>query len=188
MPNYCKNTLTLTHKDPAKLREAIDAWNSGEFCNHFIPMSVDLKLGQMSIDELRKLSPEQRVEYKNKCDQMEIDNLSKYGYASWYEFRTAKWGIKWDFGRDSDDDIYPTDATSLSVVFDTPWSPPEPIYKFLVEQGYEIEALFCEFGMAFCGYFRTTTDCKTYGTYDNNIPDFIDKAFHIKEQLNEVDE
>ena len=35
MPNWCMNNLTISHDDPAKLQEFVDAYNSGETCNHY---------------------------------------------------------------------------------------------------------------------------------------------------------
>lgn len=37
MPNWCANTLTLTHRNKNKLQEFCDAYNSGAVCNHYIP-------------------------------------------------------------------------------------------------------------------------------------------------------
>lgn len=37
MPNWCSNVLTITHKDPAKIASAKDAFVSGEFMNTLVP-------------------------------------------------------------------------------------------------------------------------------------------------------
>jgi len=38
MPNWCMNNLTVSHDDPAKVREFADAYNAGETCNHYLPV------------------------------------------------------------------------------------------------------------------------------------------------------
>lgn len=37
MPNWCGNTLTLTHEDPAEIRRAADAFQKGEFLQTLVP-------------------------------------------------------------------------------------------------------------------------------------------------------
>lgn len=38
MPNWCMNNLTISHDDPEKLQEFADAYNSGNTCNHYLPL------------------------------------------------------------------------------------------------------------------------------------------------------
>ena len=38
MPNWCMNNLTVSHGDPAKLQEFVDAYNSGKTCEHYLPV------------------------------------------------------------------------------------------------------------------------------------------------------
>lgn len=38
MPNWCMNNLTISHDDPAKAQEFADAFNSGNTCNHYLPL------------------------------------------------------------------------------------------------------------------------------------------------------
>ncbi len=37
MPNWCMNNLYISHSDPAKLQEFVDAYNSGKTCGHYLP-------------------------------------------------------------------------------------------------------------------------------------------------------
>lgn len=37
MPNWCSNTLTLTHNDPAKITQAVEAFKKGEFFQTLVP-------------------------------------------------------------------------------------------------------------------------------------------------------
>lgn len=38
MPNWCSNTLTLTHEDPAEITRAVDAFKQGKLLNEFVPL------------------------------------------------------------------------------------------------------------------------------------------------------
>jgi hypothetical protein len=174
MPNWCNNKLTIKHTNPEMVRKVIEAWNSGKFCNTFIPIPPALLL-----PDKQGLTEEQNKELKKQ-------NLEKYGFETWYEFRNSKWGIKWDFGAKTEKEKHSVDADSLYVEFDTPWGPPEMIYTFLVSEGYEIVALYAEPNMDFCGYFRTPEDNECYSFWDKSCPEFIDKAFNIFAFVDEV--
>lgn len=43
MPNWCSNTITLRHSDPAMIDRALKALNAGEFLNEFLPIPEALK-------------------------------------------------------------------------------------------------------------------------------------------------
>jgi hypothetical protein len=38
MPNWCMNNITVSHADPAKVQEFADAYNSGQTCDHYLPV------------------------------------------------------------------------------------------------------------------------------------------------------
>jgi len=38
MPNWCSNTLTLAHGDPAEIARAAEAFRRGELLNEFVPL------------------------------------------------------------------------------------------------------------------------------------------------------
>jgi hypothetical protein len=38
MPNWCSNSLSLTHSDPERIRAAVTAFESGKFLEHFVPL------------------------------------------------------------------------------------------------------------------------------------------------------
>ena len=42
MPNWCNNTLTLTHEDPTQIDRAIAAFSEGKLCQEFHPMQPQL--------------------------------------------------------------------------------------------------------------------------------------------------
>ena len=54
MPNWCANNVTITHDDPAKLNELVDAYKRGELMEHFMP-TQEIQMIQPSY--LAKVSP-----------------------------------------------------------------------------------------------------------------------------------
>ena len=64
---------------------------------------------------------------------MYINNILNYGYDTWYDWRCANWGTKWD--------AYDTyiDKENNIIEFNTAWSCPLPILDKLAEICYEHE-------------------------------------------------
>lgn len=42
MPNWCHNTVKISHTDPAKLEELVQAIRDGKFCQSVIPVPQEL--------------------------------------------------------------------------------------------------------------------------------------------------
>ena len=45
MPNWCNNTLELTHKDPMMILRAKNAYEADGLLDEFIPIPYELKQG-----------------------------------------------------------------------------------------------------------------------------------------------
>lgn len=52
----------------------------------------------------------------------------KFGYQSWYDWRIANWGTKWDI-TDVYSNGYEDDENSVEYSFSTAWSPPTNFFK-----------------------------------------------------------
>ena len=181
MPNWCSNTLTLEHDDPAMIRRAKDALDRGEFLNEFIPVPEELKetmAGSYGDDE-----KQQALEAQTRR------NVEKYGYGNWYDYCVGEWGTKWDVGGDGCTDIHP-DGQSLFTSFDSAWSPPVNAYARLEAQGFRVSAMFYESGMAFAGSYEDG-NCDDFSlegmTADEIEQDYaeINDAFGIAESMRE---
>lgn len=57
---------------------------------------------------------------------------------TWYHWRLQNWGTKWNADA-RDPEIYP-DLEIIHYAFETPWSPPDPIFRALSRQ-YNVEIL-----------------------------------------------
>ena len=180
MPNWCNNTLTLTHEDPAMIQRAKEALDRGEFLQEFIPVPQDLKdtvSGSMGEDHREAHEAQQKA------------NREKHGYSNWYDFCVGEWGTKWDVGGDGQTDIHP-DGKMLHTTFDSAWSPPVNAYVKLEELGFGVNAMYYEGGMAYAGAYGDGGDEEinlegmSADDVENHYPE-IDEAFGISESMRE---
>ena len=85
---------------------------------------------------------------------------------------------------------YSVNGDTVQFTFDTAWSAPYGIYEALMEQGFEVEAYYIEWGMMFTGEWHTDADEYTDGVYtigEDDIPPHLDNEFGITEQLQEME-
>ena len=90
---------------------------------------------------------------------------------NWYDWNVNNWGTKWDasvydWGRE--------DANTIWVNYDTAWSPPTALYEYIVEQGWEVDAVYYEPGMGYGGVY-TTDGGDDYYEYDLSDPESIEE-------------
>ena len=189
MPNWCNNTLTISHDDIAMMKRVVKGFNQNRLLDEFIPIPLELKEGAMNIEELRKI---RNWEYKKELDQAREELNKKYfGYKDWYAFCVSQWGTKWDIGRG---DGYKTmlmkdiKNKSITLGFDSAWSPPTGAYEKLHEMGFSIRAMYYEGGCAFCGIWEDGEEefYEIEGKSDwvrDNIPKELDDEFCISESM-----
>ncbi len=182
MPNWCNNTLTLEHDDPAMIKRAYDALERGEFLNEFCPVPEDLKITAGRLGD----GDEQR-----ELERKTAENVEKYGYGNWYDYCVAEWGTKWDVGGQGQSDIHP-DGNLLHTYFDSAWSPPVNAYAKLEALGFRVNAMFYESGMAFAGSY-SDGNCDDFSLegmsadeIEQNYPD-LDDCFGISESIREYE-
>ena len=190
MPNWCNNTVEISHTDRSKMEALVAAVNEGKFCNHVIPVPEDLHIvaGRVGDDT----DPKQiELEAQEKL------NEEKYGYGDWYDFCVARWGTKWDV-----DAYNPIELDSewdknnkITTGFDSAWSPPLGVYEALVEQGFSVRAYYYESGMCFAGIwedgiddFYDMSDCRDSTEVADTLPIVLDEMFCISEGIAEWEE
>jgi hypothetical protein len=189
MPNWCNNTLEISHKDKNKMEALVAAINEGKFCDHVIPVPQDLHIvaGRVGDDA----DPKQI-----ELEAQEKANEEKYGHTTWYDFCISKWGTKWDvepYGP-IDFDTEWNKHNKITFGFDSAWSPPLGVYEELIEQGYAVRAYYYESGMCFCGiYDEDGDDYYEIGEMSSTevadtIPSELDEMFCISENIAEWEE
>lgn len=169
MPNWCNNSVTIRHADPAKIKELNLAVRDGNFCKTVKPIPEEL----------------QNTQAPNSSENAGA-LAEKYGYADWYDFCVNEWGTKWDVDPENVDS---PDEKTLTFYFDSAWSPPTGIYEQLVADGYEVSAYYHEPGMCFVGFWYDGEDeCYDYSgetseTVREVIGEELDDMFNISEEL-----
>ena len=149
MPNWCNNTINISHKEPAMVQRVADAWNSGAFLDSMIPMPYEFKKTLSEVDDYKNRTNQ---EYWRKFQEAQEKLLLKYfGYKGWYDWRIANWGVKWDVGREGEYNEAVVLDNEVEICFETAWCPPIQAYEKLRKMGYKIEASYYEPGMEFCG-------------------------------------
>lgn len=181
MPNYCNNTLTLTHADQAMIDRAEQAFNAGRLLDEFIPVPVELK---------ETMAGSYGDGYKRELHEFtQTLNLKYFGHANWYDFCVAEWGTKWDVGG-NDCTIARPSPNTIEVSFESAWAPPIHAYEKLQAMGFEVTGYYWEPGMAFCGRFDGEGDFYLEGIGSSEdaarrVPRDIDEAMNIVESLRE---
>ena len=112
MPNWCSNTMTLTHEDPAMIARAKAAFARGQFLQEFVPVPK-------ALSETVAGSHSDQDAQARLVAQTE-DNIKKYGYANWYDWANAEWGTKWG---DYDGEVTSNDEHSTTAIYLSAWGP-----------------------------------------------------------------
>lgn len=150
MPNWCSNTLTLTHEDADMIRRAREAFRAGRLLDEFIPVPAELK--DTVAGGFGDAEKQAALEARNEA------NIAQHGYANWYDFCVSEWGTKWDVGGGDDSD-YSEDADhSVTFSFDSAWAPPVAAYEKLERLGFAVQGYYYESGMAFAGLYADGED------------------------------
>ena len=169
MPNWCNNRLTISHKDIDVLDNLMAQIRADDstFFGHIKPMPENTFRGNLGEEE-RKM-----------CEEKGIPN--------WYDWSCHNWGTKWDACHvdwsHGDDGI-------VTFVFDTAWSPPIPVYKELMKQGFDVEAYYVEYGCGFAGEWHYSNEDEQYhdfgfNIYEEPVSQELDEAFDITATLAE---
>jgi hypothetical protein len=130
MPNWCNNSLTVSHPDKEMMAKFAAAVKEGNLFDTFIPMPAELRDTTAPSESNEKL-------------------MEKYGHSDWYSWALDNWGTKWD----NCDGEFELDEDGLSGNgwFDTAWGPPLEAYRKLQDLGFSIDAGYSESGMGFVG-------------------------------------
>ena len=183
MPNWCSNVVTLVHTDRKMISRAVKSTQKDALLHEFVPVP-------QALTDTTEGSYGDALEQARLTAQRE-GNVKTYGYASWYDFAIGEWGTKWDISNGSDDYKIKKvdDGYTVTLHFDTAWSPPINFYDKLVELEFIVNAMYYEPGVNFCGQYFDGQD-ETYElnnlTSDeaqDQLPEELDLAFGISEQI-----
>ena len=172
MPNWCSNTLTLAHPDPAMVNRVQAAVAQGNLLAEFVPIPEALQIvaGSVSVAE----------EAAHRAQ--EDANREQYGYTNWYDFCNGEWGTKWDV----EAEVLMATDTTVDLAFDSAWGPPVAWYEKMMDLGFTVDAYYYESGMGFCGHWSEGLDDyyeigATSEETEATVPSDIDDMFSISE-------
>jgi hypothetical protein len=180
MPNWCNNSITLKHEDPAMIDRVLKGQEG--LLMEFLPTPKELT------ETVAGFTGEDKREAHEAQQQA---NIEKYGYKDWYDWNIANWGTKWDVSADS---IEREDANTVSLSFESAWAPPTGAYEKLMELGFKITAYYYEPGMCFVGKWEDGCDDyfeygdETSATVREAIGEELDDYFGISESMREYEE
>jgi hypothetical protein len=182
MPNWCDNSLTLTHDDPKMIHRAIKAFTDNQLLNEFIP--VPNALTETTAGSYGDADKQAALEAQHE------HNRQTYGYATWYDFCISEWGTKWDVGG-GDGSAHQLDKNNAKFYFQSAWAPPIDAYRKFEDLGFKINAFYYEPGAAFAGqYYDGEDDSYDLGGLSSErvrdlLPAEIDEEFDIVNQLSD---
>ena len=123
MPNWCDNTVYITHDDPKKIQVLVDAWKENKFFGTIHP------------------EPDyNKVKVKPTFPQITGNDNPVSVESAWYDWRIQNWGTKWEIT--TDEAYIDIQENQIRASFATAWSPPTGIFDKLVEDGYGVNALY----------------------------------------------
>jgi hypothetical protein len=184
MPNWCNNTLEITHSDPAMIERARVAFKEGRLLEEFCPVTESLHLVAGCVGD-----PDEQ----KKLEEDTARNLEVHGYGNWYDYCVNEWGTKWDVG--GDDYNAPQDIPNgLIMTFDSAWAPPCAAYEKMMDLGFSIRATYYEPGMCFAGIWEDGNDDfyeiggMSANEVEDLLPEFLDESYGISECIREYEE
>jgi len=150
------------------------------WCNNYATLTGPKEQIDELIVELKK-SDERDTPYEI------LNKLRPNPTGEWdYGWSVENWGTKWDINVAGYEII---DETTVTISFDSAWSPPTALYEYLQGEGWTVDAYYYEPGMAYCGHYYDGDDY--YIEYSNmtadeaeaTIPEDIDEMFNIVEDM-----
>lgn len=161
MPNYVANKITFASNFND---EIMQKFLSAVLSLHsFLPDTEDEKSPE---SEPENISLEERCRSKTvefdfgnlipmpaELEKSCGENVLKYGYSNWYDWRCANWGTKWNALKTF------VNWDLNCITFQTAWSAPEPIMQKISEMfpDVEFEWLYADED---CGYNTGLAVCK----------------------------
>lgn len=110
----CRETFSMHKKEKLTASDMVDAYKEAEEARSKLEHvkngePINLKHIPYNIEEFDAVA------------ERTLENAVSYGYVSWYYWRVANWGVKWDV---FDVSIRRTNDTEITINFETPWNTP----------------------------------------------------------------
>ena len=181
MPNWCNNTLYLSHDDDSMIQKVEDAYRADKLISEFYPCPPELTETISGRAGDSDSYAQQLLDFKEQL------NLKYFGSKNWYDWQVKNWGTKWDIAHDNGGDS-DRQQNRIRISFCSAYAPPTGFYDKLIELGFSVSAYYYESGCCFCGqYFEGIDECYEISGgsewVKENIPEVIDLEFGISEDM-----
>lgn len=163
MPNWCYNTLNIEGSSENAHR-IMDAFSGDNPFSKIYPCPAELY-----DDEAHAYGGTDEDVAKQNARRAELK--SKYGYDSAYDWHCGEWGTKWDVEPCvNDDSVLPNGNRYMNVYFDSAWSPPIELYRWINRTYPEVRLSWTyeEGGVGFQGEGSCEGDM-----FDDVISDYV---------------
>ena len=168
MANLCMNKLELSSRNKGTLETLQKAFFNHSLLDALVEMPKELKQSSHAIGANLEMIPD------------------------WYRWAINNWGCRSDVGPDESDRLserYPIvgkdDTFTLTLRFDSPWSPPRDAVYALAHTDVQFTLSYYEPNVGFCG-FITEGDMQEWDTSaddgEDPIPDSLREEFGIGNQ------
>lgn len=140
MPNWTTNEVTFSSAKTTNIKKIKEIFYKGCPFSQLIeepnwdsiPLKGDEKVSYYQNKPLGKKGELPIIE-ELKLSNGDVMKLHKFKSTNeqdtrWYNWRSQKWGTKWDVPKD-EIDVEPINNGSIVVEFHTAWAAPYPIYK-----------------------------------------------------------
>ena len=139
----------------------------------------------MNLDEYQEQPKRSELDLKDEnwwADTQKVASTDN----SWYNWNIRNWGTKWET-QTEDGCINDQTDESITVCFDTAWSPPIEFYSKMEDLGWSVKAYYFEPGMMFCGMYEDgDDDCLEVGK--DEIPEELEEMFDISSWIDNDEE
>ncbi len=166
MPNWCLNTVEF-EGSTQQIETVRKAAESGKLFHSLYPMPQAL---EDTVNGSESAKPDWQ---KKTSGQLKM----AHGADNWYDWNIQNWGTKWDTSQVYIDSVNTDDPdySTITLSFDTAWSPPIRFYEELFEQmnvdcedmgdpTFHIRATYYEPGCDFTGVWEDGDD-RCYGLH-----------------------
>jgi hypothetical protein len=104
---------------------------------------------------------------KEEYEAKQRENISKYGYKGWYDWRSNRWGTKWDL---CDYQLNSIDENYIEISGNTAWCYPVGFLNFLVEKGCDVENYFTNEDYDGQHKYENGEVCTKYYAFEAKLP------------------
>lgn len=177
MPNWCDNEMIISSDNKEQLQAFIDRLKSGstdpeadpKLCEIFIPTPAHL----LDVDNSLPTNP---VEFANS-----LSGNKDIEYSSWYTWRLANWGTKWDVS----DLLIAEGDYGIMLNYQTAWSPINDFWDKVSEEYPDLrfDERYLEEGLAFIGQIiREGGERVAEEYHDLSADDYIKAGAKLNEE------